>query len=608
MIRDKACRILFAVLFFVVISTEVNLLQVNKRAFAIDEEIALTHAELQQAVDNSDGTLVLEDDYVLNATVSITKNITISAKENKSVTLMLADGFSGRHFLISGATVQIEGLTLKGNNSEWGQYIDMTAGGGIRTENASKLTLKKCVLSGNAAQRGGGIFLHGGTEHRIERCAFNSNMSESEGGAIYYFGGADTGRIIAVGNIFYNNSAGGNGGGAIYAERVASVSFISNTVDKCTVYNPTDSYAKKGAAVNIHGGTARIYGNIFAADKYKFEDEDYPQHCESQVSNAVSYIYTSGGEYEESAPPPDSALNIYSLRDDDEAGIFTNFADEVGLPVKTVYDMLLPQKEGMLHNKISHTAYSGWNLTSAEKECHELDYFARKRFVGAGMDIGAIEYFKIVVQFYNGEDLYTSYFQDIGSVALPDTPKKDGYIFVGWAVKMTGPAAEDNYEYIFDFDTAAVDNDLTLYARWEREPLPSYIFGLIAVAGAVITVGIVFLTILLLRRKRAAAFAAAADSGIVSAGNGHIPQSNGHIPQSNGHISLLPDAEDTRLLNELTLREREVFDALLTGKSLKEISADMNIAYGTVHNHYKKIYSKLHISSRSDLFNRYKHR
>jgi len=58
---------------------------------------------------------------------------------------------------------------------------------------------------------------------------------------------------------------------------------------------------------------------------------------------------------------------------------------------------------------------------------------------------------------------------------------------------------------------------------------------------------------------------------------------------------------DQALLDELTTREREVFDRLIQGKSVREIAELDSISEHTVRNHIKSIYRKLGLHSRLDL-------
>lgn len=54
---------------------------------------------------------------------------------------------------------------------------------------------------------------------------------------------------------------------------------------------------------------------------------------------------------------------------------------------------------------------------------------------------------------------------------------------------------------------------------------------------------------------------------------------------------------ENTLLEKLTLKEKEVLEHLAEGLSYKLIADKMNIASGTVNNHLKKVYEKLHVNS-----------
>ena len=56
----------------------------------------------------------------------------------------------------------------------------------------------------------------------------------------------------------------------------------------------------------------------------------------------------------------------------------------------------------------------------------------------------------------------------------------------------------------------------------------------------------------------------------------------------------------------LSPRELEVFEHLLSDKSLQQIADALYITYSSVHFHCKNIYRKLHLSSRRQLLITYK--
>jgi DNA-binding NarL/FixJ family response regulator len=53
-------------------------------------------------------------------------------------------------------------------------------------------------------------------------------------------------------------------------------------------------------------------------------------------------------------------------------------------------------------------------------------------------------------------------------------------------------------------------------------------------------------------------------------------------------------------LYHLTPREKDTLKLLVEGKSYKEAAAALDVSFDTIHSHIKKIYSKLHVSSKSE--------
>ena len=63
-----------------------------------------------------------------------------------------------------------------------------------------------------------------------------------------------------------------------------------------------------------------------------------------------------------------------------------------------------------------------------------------------------------------------------------------------------------------------------------------------------------------------------------------------------------PDEGDSAALSE---REQQVLELLAKGYLYKEIADSLAIAYGTVHNHLRRVYEKLHVRSRSQAIVKY---
>ncbi len=55
------------------------------------------------------------------------------------------------------------------------------------------------------------------------------------------------------------------------------------------------------------------------------------------------------------------------------------------------------------------------------------------------------------------------------------------------------------------------------------------------------------------------------------------------------------------LLDELSERQKEVYDLIISGKTNKEIMAELFIEQSTLKSHINQIYKKLNIKSRSEL-------
>ena len=67
-------------------------------------------------------------------------------------------------------------------------------------------------------------------------------------------------------------------------------------------------------------------------------------------------------------------------------------------------------------------------------------------------------------------------------------------------------------------------------------------------------------------------------------------------------LTMQDDVEKPRKdnLKNLSIREREIFDLIVTSKTNKEIANEINISVNTVKFHVKNIYGKLEIKSRKE--------
>lgn len=76
--------------------------------------------------------------------------------------------------------------------------------------------------------------------------------------------------------------------------------------------------------------------------------------------------------------------------------------------------------------------------------------------------------------------------------------------------------------------------------------------------------------------------------------NGGSPMTPGIARKVTSYFKQLAPAKDEF---NLSVREKEILQHLCNGLSYKMISAQMNIAYETVHSHIRRIYQKLQVNS-----------
>jgi DNA-binding NarL/FixJ family response regulator len=64
------------------------------------------------------------------------------------------------------------------------------------------------------------------------------------------------------------------------------------------------------------------------------------------------------------------------------------------------------------------------------------------------------------------------------------------------------------------------------------------------------------------------------------------------------------ERKHTKLIEELTVREKQVLDSLAKGLRYKEIAENLNISITTVRTHIQNIYLKLQVTSRTEALNK----
>lgn len=215
-----------------------------------------------------------------------------SASEGNSGTGVITGGYSkrgGGFYVNSGATLNIKGGTITGNNSSetgGGIYLKGTlnmtggkiarntageSGGGIFTRSESTVSLKNAVISDNTAKdNGGGINLKSQKKTTIEGCEITSNHADDYGGGIY----SDCeGYTLKITNTKIDNNTSGDDGAGIYLQwdtiEMTGGSLSGNITDKDgggakvtrkTTFTATNVDITGNKALSKEGGGIKNFG------------------------------------------------------------------------------------------------------------------------------------------------------------------------------------------------------------------------------------------------------------------------------------------------------------------------------------------------------------
>ena len=201
-----------------------------------------------------------------NGEIVIDKDITIKGETGAALDILNAnsdgaDSPTAKHRIfkvISGKTLRLENLTLKGGKASGTQNADK-CGGAIYAEGAT-VTIKDCTLTGNTSEeRGGGIVINGSTNNTITNCTFKGNKSLLGGAVCAGKSGGNTSTVtISSGTI------GGTGAGEANEAVTDSSGYFGEGggifIDKdCTVtlkdgVELIGNTAKNGGGVCTFGG------------------------------------------------------------------------------------------------------------------------------------------------------------------------------------------------------------------------------------------------------------------------------------------------------------------------------------------------------------------
>lgn len=259
-------------------------------------------SSLQSAVDTGTASvIIIGEDIELTNYISITREVTIAANSNVTLTQPSGSGITGHIFSItSTGDLTLGGgagtLTLTGHNNGNEELIYINKG---------TLTLKdKCTITGvTNTQAAHAIGIVGGT--------FNMSGGEisnnTAGTAIYADKDTQASNIEMniYGGLIYGNK-GGTNGGALYMGKNSSYSTTVNIYGNVQIYNNTATTS--GGSIYMTGSSNILNVNSHASEENNAAIYDNYKGDENQGAS----IYKNGGTFNLNGSSATGTLTPYS--------------------------------------------------------------------------------------------------------------------------------------------------------------------------------------------------------------------------------------------------------------------------------------------------------
>ncbi len=498
---------------------------------------------------------------------------------------------------------------------------DTQSGGAIYCGGNGEITVQKGTFAENKASCGGAIAICNTTKAFLEECIITENnavpvsnnsdgnkgigSNKGLGGAIY-----TDGRVsVSINNSEICCNYAENALGSIcnrYQKGIstnASITLYFCTIadNRCglarTDYLNYDEptwiwYYYPGDVFNIP--TVELFGCFIVDDMY---DEDITRHELPSEENNYNYFGSmsnaqqdgyilelpSGHRYGHVLPRNTTVVSTdlvkEKLGDKNYYGTFTVGANRNDVTFKFFADDVLID-EVMLESGIAPTMpsfeKSGYTLTTWSL-AEDFDYQVDRMFIVGNatesVDIHAVFVPNTYTVTYHFGEAKEEIEQTYGTELMPPTPQeRRGYIFVGWFTAENGKG--DKVESGTLYKTAS---DITYFAYYEKD-FPIF-YVIISIVGGVLVIGMTILAgFAIYRRKHPHVIPVTVDGAPIQA------------PKE------LPDT------SMLSPREKEVLELLLQGRQRNEIATTLYISENTVKKNISSIYTKLNVSSRSELF------
>jgi pilin isopeptide linkage protein/uncharacterized repeat protein (TIGR02543 family) len=430
-----------------------------------------------------------------------------------------ADGSGGG--IYSQGNVNINGGEISGCSA--------SGGGGIYCNNSSKNTLTDIKITGCTAGTGGGIYVYHPSECTLNRSEITSCTASSQGGGGIRIEGSTKGKDIDTRldiseSKICDCTSNGNveekqGGGGILATGITSSLTLKNTtIKEChAVYGggirmydsahvTLDGSSITGCTADGRAGGIHENGFLSVQNAVIIKDNTAAgkvDNCyiKSERYNGLGHITLLNGiddadigvniTFPDTQPKITEGNQKYyqaalpHFTSDDPDYIVTTFKDYILLGYSISYDL----DGGALPAGVTNpTKYSSHEtnlkditlpVTAPERDGYTFLGWTGSNGTEPKKEIVIPQWTRAKLSYKANWKInhYTVKFESNGGSTVPDQtvnysekasepadPTKSGYIFKGWFKD-----AELTTEY--DFNTPVTD-DITLYAKWESEPLP----------------------------------------------------------------------------------------------------------------------------------------
>ncbi len=499
--------------------------------------------------------------------------------------------------------------------------IDTQSGGAIYCGGNGEITVRNGTFAQNKASCGGAIAICNMSKAFLEECIITENnaipvsdnsdgnkgigSNKGLGGAIY-----TDGRVsVSINNSEICCNYAENALGAIcnrYQEGIstnASITLYFCTIadnrcrlaraDYLTHDNPKWIWHRyPGDVFNIP--TVALFGCFVVDDTY---DEDITRHELPSEENNYNYFGSmtnaqqdgyileipSGHEYGHVLPRNTTVVSTdlvkEKLGNKNYYGTFTVGANRNDVTFKFFADNVLID-EVTLESGVVPTMppfeKSGYTLTTWAL-AEDFDYKADRTFIVGNatesVDIYAVFVPNTYTVTYHFGEAKEEIEQTYGTELMPPTPQeRNGYTFIGWFTAENGKG--DKVVSGTLYQTAS---DTTYFAYYEKD-FPIF-YVIISIVGGVLVIGMAILAgFAIYRRKHPHVVLATVDGAPIQ------------------EAKELPDT------SMLSPREKEVLELLLQGKQRNEIATILYISENTVKKNISGIYTKMNVTSRSELF------